>query len=318
MRNDLPPVNWLRAFELAARHLSFTGASRELGVTPSAVSQQVRLLEQHMGAALFERLPRGLALSVAGEAYFPVVAESFERLSRGTAALFGKTAHPDRLSLASAAGFARFWLVPRLPRFLEAHPEIVMRISSRTWSAESFELDSDMEVRFGTGPWPGYSAERLTWDKVFPVCAPRLRLKRVDHLRNHRLIHSVGFREGWSDWLAAAGALDLVSAGAVEFDTAVLSLEMALAGEGVALSRTCFVQTLLAEGRLVAPFAHRIEANEAFHLIWPAGRSPSRALQLFQDWLLAEAVEAHSGRAGSNRVGRKSLRSDRVRPSHRP
>jgi LysR family transcriptional regulator, glycine cleavage system transcriptional activator len=295
MRKGLPPVNWLRAFEVAARHLSFTGAARELGVTPSAISQQVRLLEQHIGATLFERLPRGLALSLAGEAYLPVVAESFERLSRGTAALFGGTADPDRLSLRSAAGFARFWLIPKLPRFLDAHPEITVRLSSRTWSAESFEIESDMEIRFGTGPWPGFGAERLTWDKVFPVCSPRLRsvsrLKRPEQVSGLRLIHSVGFREGWSDWLAAAGAQDVVPAGSVEFDSAVLSLELALAGEGVALSRNCFADALLADGKLVAPFPQQIEASEAFHLLWPAARSPSRSMQLFRDWILAEATE---------------------------
>ena len=310
MRHGLPPVNWLRAFEVAARHLSFTGAARELGVTPSAVSQQVRLLEHHVGATLFERLPRGLALSLAGEAYLPVVAESFERLSRGTNALFGGAADPDRLSLRSAAGFARFWLIPKLARFLDAHPEITLRVSSRTWSAESFEIESDMEVRFGTGPWPGFSAERLTWDKVFPVCSPQLRaksrLKRVEQLSTERLIHSVGFREGWSDWLAAAGAPDLVPVGTVEFDSAVLSLEMALAGEGVALSRSCFADALLAEGSLVAPFPHAIEASEAFHLLRPTGRPPSRAMQLFRDWILAEAREARGNARPARR--RSNLR----------
>jgi LysR family transcriptional regulator, glycine cleavage system transcriptional activator len=292
MRHGLPPVNWLRAFEVAARHLSFTGAARELGVTPSAVSQQVRLLEHHVGATLFERLPRGLALSLAGEAYLPVVAESFERLSRGTAALFGGASDPDRLSVRSAAGFARFWLIPRLPRFLDAHPEITLRVSSRTWSAESFELESDAEIRFGTGPWPGFSAERLTWDRVFPVCSPKLRLRRLGQLSQHRLIHSVGFREGWSDWQAAAAIPDLVAAASVEFDSAVLALEMALSGDGVALSRSCFADGLLAQGRLVAPFAHSIEASESFHLLWPAGHPPTRAMQLFRDWMLAEAPPA--------------------------
>jgi LysR family transcriptional regulator, glycine cleavage system transcriptional activator len=305
MRKGLPPVNWLRAFEVASRHLSFTGAARELGVTPSAVSQQVRLLEHHVGATLFERLPRGLALSLAGEAYLPVVAESFERLSRGTAALFGGTADPDRLSLRSAAGFARFWLIPKLPRFLDVHPEVTVRISSRTWSAESFEIESDMEIRFGTGAWPGFRAERLTWDQVFPVCSPRLRstsrLRRPDQLSGHRLIHSVGFREGWSDWLAAAGAADVVPASSVEFDSAVLSLELALAGEGVALSRNCFADRLLAEGALVAPFPQQIEASEAFHLLWPAAGPPSRAMQAFRDWILAEATAT-----GPVRVRRRS------------
>jgi LysR family glycine cleavage system transcriptional activator len=114
-------------------------------------------------------------------------------------------------------------------------------------------------------------------------------LKRLDELAAQRLIHSVGFREGWSDWLAAAGARDFLPTRSVEFDSAVLSLEMALAGEGVALSRTCFVEAMLAEGQLFAPFPQRIEASEGFHLLLAAGHPPSRAMQLFRDWILAEA-----------------------------
>jgi LysR family glycine cleavage system transcriptional activator len=304
MRKGLPPVNWLRAFEVAARHLSFTGAARELGVTPSAISQQVRMLEQHIGASLFDRLPRGLALSVAGESYLPVVAESFERLTRGTDALFGG-ADPGRLSIRSAAGFARFWLMARLPRFIEAHPEVSLRILSRTWSAEPLEPESDMEIRFGIAPWPGYTAERLSWDEVFPVASPRMRLKRPDQLEGHRLIDTIGFREGWSDWFAAAGLHRPARVGSIEFDSAVLSLEMALAGEGVALSRSCFADGLLAEGRLVAPFPQRIEASEAFHLLWSAGRAPSRPMQRFRDWIVTEARQA--GQPGR----RKALRARR-------
>ncbi|MCI0429809.1 MAG: LysR substrate-binding domain-containing protein [Rhodospirillales bacterium] len=284
----------MRAFEVAARHLSFSGAGRELGVTPSAVSQQVRLLEHHLGAALFDRLPRGLALTLAGETYLPIVAESFERLSRGTQALFGATDR-ERLTVRSAAGFARFWLLPRLLRFVEAHPEIILRIASSTWGFEPFEADIDLEIRFGVGPWPGFRAERLTWDQVFPVCSPvllkgRQRIGSPADLARYCLFHTIGFREGWGEWLAAAGLPRLTPEYSIEFDSAVMSIELAMAGEGIALGRSSLVDVLLSRKRLVAPFPLRIESNEGFHLLWPASRRPISAIQLFRDWVLTEAA----------------------------
>src|SRR4051812_30251347 len=126
-----------------------------------------RLLEHHLGATLFDRLPRGLSLTLAGESHLPIVAESFERLSRGTQSLFGESGR-ERLTLRSAAGFARFWLLPRLPAFVLARPEVTVRLASSTWGFEPFEADIDLEIRFGVGPWPGFRAERLSWDEVFP------------------------------------------------------------------------------------------------------------------------------------------------------
>ena len=299
MAKGLPPVNWLRAFEVAARHASFSGAARELGVTPSAVSQQVRLLEEHLGAALFDRLPRGLALTLAGESYLPIVAESFERLRRGTRTLFGGRDR-ERITVRSAAGFARFWLLPRLPRFAKDHPELTLRVASSTWGVEPFDSDIDMEIRFGTGPWPGFSAERLSWDWVYPVCSPRLRLKDPAELARQQLIHTIGFREGWGEWLSAAGLPGLKPAASIEFDSMVLSIQLALDGEGVALGRSALVDGLVESRRLAIPFALRLEAEESFHLLWRAGRQPSAAMQLFRDWLLSEAAATRrpSRRAG--------------------
>jgi len=294
MAPGLPPVNWLRAFEVAARHLSFSGAGRELGVTPSAVSQQVRLLEHHLGAALFDRLPRGLALTLAGESYLPVVAESFDRLSRGTRALFGESGR-ERLTLRSAAGFARFWLLPRLPAFVVAHPEVTVRLASSTWGFEPFEADIDLEIRFGMGPWPGFRVERLSWDEVFPVCSPALlkgrqRIASPADLARHPLLHTIGFREGWGQWLAAAGDPHLNSAGSIEFDSAVMSIELALAGQGVALGRSSLVSRLLEQKLLAEPFRVRLQSEEGFHLLWPISRRASAAMQLFLTWVLAEAA----------------------------
>jgi LysR family glycine cleavage system transcriptional activator len=202
--------------------------------------------------------------------------------------------------LRSAAGFARFWLLPRLPQFVLAHPEVTVRLASSTWGFEPFEADIDLEIRFGVGPWPGFRAERLSWDEVFPVCSPALRkgrdrLGKPADLARHRLLHTIGFREGWAEWLAAAGHPHLTPMASIEFDSAVMSIELALAGQGVALGRSSLVSQLLEKKLLTEPFQVRLESEEGFHLLWPVSRRSSAAMQLFRDWVLAEAT---AGRAG--------------------
>ncbi|WP_119459499.1 transcriptional regulator GcvA [Rhodospirillaceae bacterium SYSU D60014] len=294
MADRLPPLNWLRAFEAAGRHMSFTEAARELGITQSAVSQQVRLLEQHLGRLLFHRLPRGLKLADAGEALLPLVRETFGRLAEGTAEIFGRTSG-DRLAIRVTPAFAVLWLAPRLPRFYAAHPEIKLRIISSTWLADQSDPGIDLEVRYGRGNGAGPQADRLTWDHVFPVCSPALcqgprRLTAPADLAGHRLLHAIGFRDGWAHWLAQAGVADQVDAArGQEFDTAILALDLAMQGAGVALGRTCFVAPLIAAGRLVAPFDVTLTTEEAFYVVSPEGRSDSQAAQLFRHWLLAEA-----------------------------
>ena len=294
MASKLPPVNWLRAFEAAGRHMSFTEAARELGITQSAVSQQVRLLEQHLGRILFHRLPRGLRLADAGEALLPLVRETFGRLAEGTAEIFGRTAG-DRLAVRATPAFAALWLAPRLPGFYAAYPEIELRIISSTWLADYSDPGIDLEIRYSTGNGLGPRAERLTWDEVFPVCSPGLcqgprRLTAPADLAGHRLLHAIGFRDGWAHWLARAGVADRVDAArGQEFDTAILALDLAMQGAGVALGRTCFVAPLIAAGRLVAPFDIKLATEEAFYVVSPEGRSDNQAAELFRRWILAEA-----------------------------
>ena len=178
-----------------------------------------------------------------------------------------------------------------------ARPEVTVRLASSTWGFEPFEADIDLEIRFGVGPWPGFRAERLSWDVVFPICSPALRKGR-DRLTNpadlarHRLLHTIGFREGWGVWLAAAGHPASTPAGTIEFDFAVMSIELALAGQGVALARSSLVNRLLDRKLLTEPFQVRLDSQEGFHLLWPIARRASAAMQLFRDWVLAEATAA--------------------------
>ena len=296
MLRRLPPLTWLRSFEAAARHVSFALAAQELGVTPSAVSQQVRLLEQHLGRLLFHRLPRGLQLAEAGQSYLPLLNGIFERLSRGTDEIFGERSE-KRVAIRSTVAFATYWLAPRLARFHSTHPDLELRLTSSIWSAEFPDPDIDLEVRFGSGNWPGLTVERLTWDYVLPVCNPGIArgLTRPEDLARHPLLHTIGFREGWAQWLKAAGLERKVDAQrGLECDTAVIALELAMLGAGIALARSCFVERLLATGRLVAAFSLKLPAEEAFYLAVPSAQSDTEAARAFRHWLRAEVARDRS------------------------
>ncbi|TXH35563.1 MAG: LysR family transcriptional regulator [Rhodospirillaceae bacterium] len=302
MSKSLPPVNWLYAFEVTARHMSFTEASVELGVTQSAVSQRIRLLESHLGQALFHRLPRGLKLTASGEALVPLLRDTFSRLADGTTEIFGSS-NADRLVVRATLGFAGLWLGPRLAGFRAAHPEINLRLITSVWSVDYPAAGIDLEIRLGSGNWPGLKAERLTWDKVFPVCSPALlrrqrRLKKPAELKAPDLLHVFGFREGWPQWFAAAGIPVPANLGSgIEFDTAILAIEQSLLGNGLTLGRSCYVDHLLAEGRLVAPYDQVIETSEAFYLAAPEGSREKAAAKLFRSWIKAEVQRARRSAA---------------------
>jgi LysR family glycine cleavage system transcriptional activator len=297
MAKKLPPLNWLRTFEAAATTMSFTAAARELGITQSAVSQQVRLLESHLGRPLFHRLPRGLRLTEAGDALLPLLGDAFTQIANGTAEIFGDLARV-RLMVRATTSFAALWLVPRLPRFRARHPDIEFRLTSSIWAVDYPDPAVDLEIRYGTGRWSGLKSDRLTWDELFPVCSPDWaqgpqQMKRLEDLGRRTLLHVFGFRDGWPEWLAKAGLADKIDgASGLEFDLGLAALDLAERGVGVALGRTCYAAELIAAGRLIVPFDITLPTDEAFYLVSAEGRPSTAAAVAFRTWVLEEAATA--------------------------
>jgi LysR family glycine cleavage system transcriptional activator len=290
-QKSLPPLNWLRAFEVSARYLNFTHAAEELHLTQGAVSQQIRQLESHLGVALFKRLPRGLGLTEEGQSYLPVVQDAISRLAVGTNEIFGQR-NRRHVKVRGSLSFLHYWLAPRLADFCREYPQIDIRYISNIWVKEP-DGEDDLEIRWGCGEWSGLHAQRLTWDILQPVCSPTLMASSPIHepcdLMNHSLLHVLGYEEGWGYWLKRVGADDVDYSRGLQFDTLISTIRMAELGQGVALARSSVVEDLLKSGQLVAPFSHRIEASESFYLVHEQTEVLSPDAANFSTWLVAQA-----------------------------
>jgi len=293
MAERLPPLNSLRCFDAAAKHLSFTKAAAELNVTHSAVSHQIKALEEWLGVPLFRRVNRGLVLTDAGQAYLKPVRDSFERLGEATRRLrVRERAGPLTVSVMPA--FAGKWLVPRLGRFRERHPEIDVRISASSDLVDFAREDVDICIRYGRGAWPGVSAELLMRESMFPVASPRLLegplpLASPADLRHHTLIGDYDWRfDFWQLWFEAAGVGGLDATPTLSFNYSTLVLQAAIDGLGVALSQHVLAGDDLAAGRLVRLFDVTLPTDYAYYLVLPEGTQRRPKISAFRDWLLAE------------------------------
>ena len=288
MDADLPPLTWLRAFEAAARTLSFTHAAGELHLTQAAVSKHVKSLELHLNQPLFTRHPRSVTLTKSGAAYLPKVQDALERLAIGTREVFGRR-RPSALTLRCAVSFAVNWLAPRLPDWLDRHPQRTIRILSSVWNDPADKGSFDLDIRYGTGDWPGWISHRLTHETITPLCAPGHHLITPDDLRHHRLLHVLGYQDGWGVWLNAAGTRQVDAGAGLHLDTSLTAFAIAAQGGGVALGRSSLAAPDLAAGRLVMPFARAVPITEAFHLLLPDSDSGHPDAAGFAEWLVAVA-----------------------------
>ena len=286
-KNDLPPLNWLRAFEAASRHLSFTGAAGELGMTQSAVSQQIKNLEGYLGTPLFYRRTRVLEMTEAGRQYLPVVQEAFAGLTAATRSLRGSD-QDTVLQVQSNMSFAIFWLAPRLPRLFAQHPWLNVLISTALWDPERTAAMADVEIRYTINP-PN-EARRLIQDTAFPVCRPDMGVS-ADTLFDHHFFDCNGLSANWERWCGSIG-LQMPAGKPVTYATTLaVSLQAAQAGAGVALGHRMLVQDLLAEGRLARPFVGEIDMQEAYYLIVSDGPK-TRAKQAFAAWISEEMARS--------------------------
>jgi len=292
MSKRLPPLNWLRAFEVSAKYLNFTQAANEINLTQSAISQQVKGLEAQLGVLLFKRLPRGLELTDAGKSYIPVVHEAIERLIIATDELFTKN-NQNTVSIRASLVFLTHWLAPRLVDFYQQHPNVKLRFSSYIWH-EVTTPDTDLEIRHGLGKWSGYCAERLSWDQLVPVCSPeyyaafsqRCSSFTVTSLLQCQLINVIGYNEGWGHWFNQLAIKNSHLEQCLQLDSLIPALELAAQGQGVALGRSCLIEQLVKDNRLMTPLAETIATEEAFYLIAQENKRTPTHATIFRTWLL--------------------------------
>jgi LysR family glycine cleavage system transcriptional activator len=298
MARPLPPLNPLRAFEAAARHASFTKAAQELFVTPSAVSHQVKTLEEHLGLALFAREAKALTLTAAGRAYLPAVQKAFQVLTDATRQINAQLAPVLRVDIPPT--FAAKWLIPRLDHFVKAHPEVDIQVSTSAAPPDFARDNYDLVIRFGRGHYPDLHSELCLAVSVFPVCSPGLMqgehpLREPSDLRFHTLLHDAstyadGSNPHWSAWLAHAGVTDIDASRGLSFTPSHLVINAAIDGLGVALVKDSWVEQDLKLGRLVRPFDIALPVESAYYMVFPRQRASDVRIATFIDWIRREAA----------------------------
>jgi LysR family transcriptional regulator, glycine cleavage system transcriptional activator len=290
MPRRLPQLNALKAFEAAARHVSFTRAAEELCVTQGAVSHQVKALESELGVKLFNRERQRLIITDAGQEYLAVVRDALDRIAMGTERLVQRQSS-GTLTVSTSPDFAAKWMVHRLGRFAEAHPGIDLRVSATMHHVDFAREDVDIAVRHGDGHWPGLHVTRLCTEHLFAVCGPNLapRLNEPSDVLKLPLLH-LDDRTAWSAWLDAAGVLSADAIHGPVLNRASMLIDAAVDGHGIALARTTLAADLI-NGRLVRPFAIALPLSKSYWIVSPKATAGLPKLVAFRDWLQAEASE---------------------------
>jgi LysR family transcriptional regulator, glycine cleavage system transcriptional activator len=308
LRRSLPQLNALRSFEAAARHQSFTRAADELCVTQGAVSHQVKALEAELGLKLFNRERQGLAITDAGHDYLAVVQDAFDRIALGTDRLLQRL-HAGVITVSMSPDFAAKWLVSRLGRFAEAHPEVELKVSATMHHVDFAREDVDLAIRHGAGSWPGLDAVNLCAEKLFPVCSPALLgiqrgIHSPDDVLRFPLLH-LNDRRDWSRWLEAAGAKGEGLLQGPILNHASMLIDAAIDGQGIALARTALAAADLITGRLVRRFQITLPVKNTYWIVCPKATSALPKIAAFRAWLLAEAA-ADARQLHSTRIKRTS------------
>lgn len=296
MARKLPPLNSLKNFEAVGRLLSFTRAAKELNVTQAAVSHQVKVIEEYLGVALFERYPRQLALTGQGKALLPEVIEAFDKMSSAIGTV-QKEPSNNMVSVRLAPSFAAKWLSPRLKYFWLQYPEIDLCLYHAHPSVDFDREDIDIAVTYGKGNWPGVIADLLLSLDFFPVCTPAFMsndkpLSDINNFKYYTLLHDANYA-CWADWIKLAGISEVnASKGTIIDDTNVL-IQAAVDGQGIAMGSTTFVQDLLDAGKLIKPFDITLVNEFAYYIVYPQAHLKNPSVKAFKNWLV-ELVDEQS------------------------
>jgi LysR family glycine cleavage system transcriptional activator len=288
----LPPLNALRSFEAAARHLSFTRAAGELHVTQAAVSHQIRALEERLGRKLFRRVGRNLFLTDAAQSYLADIRAAFDRIDEATRRLEAR----DRGGVLNATvlpSFAAMWLLPRLGRFRAAHPEIDVRLSSDSEMVDFARSDYDIGIRTGRGRWPGLRSDLILTERLTVVCSPELAesvpLRAPRDLAKVTLLHDEP-RERWAIWFRRLGIDDVDPWRGPGFSHSNMVIQAAIAGQGVAVVGETLATDEFKAGRLVRPFSETLPTDYSYYLVYLEAAAERPKIAAFREWVLAEAA----------------------------
>ncbi|MGY5452902.1 transcriptional regulator GcvA [Agarivorans sp. MS3-6] len=290
MARRLPPLNALKAFEAAARHLSFTRAAEELFVTQAAVSHQIKALEEFLGLKLFRRKNRSLLLTEEGQGYFLDIKDIFISLTEATDRLLARGAK-GTITVSLQPSFAIQWLVPRLSQFSEMHPDIDVRIKAVDLYEGSLTEDVDVAIYYGRGNWSGLRADKLHTEYLVPVCAPSLlvgdkALTKPEDLQHHTLLHDTARRD-WKAWFKLVGLRQMnVNHGPI-FSHSTMVLQAAVYGQGVALGHSVLAKPEIEAGRLICPFEQVLLSKNAYYMVYKPSQAEQGKLVAFREWMIS-------------------------------
>ena len=287
MTYRIPPLNALRAFEAAARHLSFKQAAAELNVTPGAVSLQVKGLEETLGVRLFDRIHNGLMLTSEGQAYLTPIRSAFTNISVATEMIAPRSDGVD-LTIGSEANIAIKWLVPKMAAFQRAHPDVRVRIGEAASAEAIVQGEVDVAILKGVSSYGGLRCDLVFQEMMFPVAAPTIKGDGLIDLAD-TIILVAGDQSVWATWLERAGAPSLADLERVDLASRDLALHTAMAGRGLFMGSNLEEAALLSEGRLIRPFDEAVNCGNSYYAVYPPGRADCPSEQAFLAWLSSSA-----------------------------
>jgi len=294
MNRRLPPLNALKAFEAAARHLSFTKAADELYVTQAAVSHQIKSLEDFLSMKLFFRKNRSLLLTEQGQSYYLDLKDIFISLQEATERLY-VYGTKGAITIAMPPSFAIQWLVPRINKFSLIHPEIDVRIKAVDFDDGFLADDVDVAIYYGRGKWSGLQADKLHTEYLTPVCSPMLldgtkALDELDDLRHHMLLHDSS-RQSWNTWIKNFNVNGVQVEQGPIFSHTTMVLQAAALGQGIALANSVLARPEIAAGRLLCPFEEKLISKSSYYLVCHPSQAELGKISVFRHWLLEQVRE---------------------------